>query len=339
MKKTTLFLNSMVIGMALALSGCFHGETFEEWRNQHFASNPDEFPVIEPNDTQIDLNCKKYLKHISENLQNRAQFKRKVRIIASQNTSAFLNASHSWGGREAKLKALNYFAQKLISGFGTLSDFQIVNTEEEALRGLTAPSVENQQSTDIYTLAFNVTILNVEQIWKKEAYFDKRGNKYYRDKPYCKGSFAASVVLLDNHGVQKLTLDSSKSVIFAMGNSDNDESAKERCRKVLIDDVSRRLFAQYTRKTAPPAYVRRLCGNGLFAEIPLGSKYGVHPGMVVEFYQNEETTDIGTGKTALTKRHLADGVVVRAQDAVHSWVKINLYHYRRVHIGTFVRVK
>lgn len=336
MKKKLFFLNYVIFCLLFLLNGCFHGETFTEWKYQNFSDNPDEFSAVEPNDTQEDPVCKKYLRVISKNLENRGKFKKKVRIIASQNTAAFLNASHGWGNREDKMKALNYFAQKLISGFGTLSDFQIVNTEEEALRGLTNPAADNQ-NLDIYTLAFNVTILNVAKVWKEESYYSN-GNRYTKNVPYCEGSFSASIVLLDNHGVQKMTLDASKDLSFKMEDSGNENNALLSCRKALIDAVSRQLFVQYAKKKAPLAYVAELRGNGLFARIPLGSKYGLRPGMYVDFIQLTEFQDIATGKKSLNRNRIADGVVVRVE-STYSWVKINLHHYRKVHLGTLVKIK
>ena len=79
MKAPVLFLNLGILCMALFLSGCFHGETFSEWKNQHFADNPDEFSAIAPNDTQEDPVCRKFLSKISSDLENRGKFKRKVK--------------------------------------------------------------------------------------------------------------------------------------------------------------------------------------------------------------------------------------------------------------------
>ena len=105
----------------------------------------------------------------------------------------------------------------------------------------------------------------------------------------------------------------------------------------LAEAAAQALLAEYSRQLAPPAYVSEVRGNGLFARISIGKAYGVHPGVVVRFMKHEKVANPITGTMEVRKTQLAVGEVVKS-DNDSAWVKIHLFHYRKVHIGTMVEL-
>jgi len=314
----------------LMLTGCMHGETFSEWKSQLMDKDPWMVAVVEPNDTKEDETNREFLDEVRVLKEKRGNFQREARVLPSQNVTAFLNSPRA-GGKEANRRLLVAYAGKLMAGFAGIRDFKIIGTEDETIAQLSAPAIGAQAGGNTaHILSFNILSLSSQRVQKTLLGAPVVAN----GQPlYCyTGEMSASVALINPQGEQRMNLTASVKV--------NGQETAEQAQQALIDAAVVELVRQYSERTSPPAYVSQLRGNGLFAEITLGSEYGVAAGNKIEFYRNEKVPDFVTGKPTVRKSVVATGVVSESRFVSEntSWVKIDLHHLRNVHLGTFARV-
>lgn len=324
----------VVIGCAgismSALTGCMHGETFAEWKGQLLESDPWTVAVVEPNDSAVDEGNREFIQEVKVAMEQRGKFQREARVLPSQNVTAFLNSPRE-GGKEANRRLLVAYAGKILGAFSTVKSLKIVGTEDEAIAQLSAPTIgapEADKAT--YVLSYNILSLSTQ---KTQKMLLGQPIVINGQPQYCYvGEMSANIVLLNEKGQQKMNLAASVKV----GGQETEALAQQ----ALIDAVVANLIGQYSERVAPPAYVSQLRGNGLFAEITLGSDYGIRPGTQIEFYQNVKGTDFVSGKPTVKKTVVATGKVADARfiTSNSSWVKIDYHHYRKAHLGTFARV-
>ena len=328
------------ISLLAVITGCMHGETFAEWKDQMIASDPRSMAAVEPNDTQVDERNREFLQEMKARMEKRGKFKRDVRLLPSQNVGTFLKSPRN-GGIEANRRLLVAFAGRLQGELGKIKDFNIVGTEAETLAQLQSPGAAAEVADGkTYTLAFNILSLSVKGMQKTvtdgsiAALVDKKARRQQQTRTVIVygGEIVANAILLTPSGQQRLSLEASVST--------SDAQTEEQANQTLIDAAVAQMAAQYLEKKAPPAYVTQMHGNGLFAEITLGSDYGLKPNVEMEFYQNVKDTDFVTGKPMIRQNVVATGRVSDARfiQPGSSWVKVDLHHYRKVHLGTFVRV-
>lgn len=322
-------IGASCFGLAV-LTGCMHGETFGEWKSQLMDKDPWQVAAVEPNDTMVDETNREFLEEVRVMKEKRGKFQREARVLPSQNVTAFLNSPRT-GGKEANRRLLVSYAGKLMAGFSGIRDFKIIGTEDETIAQLSAPAIGAQMGGNTaHILSFNILSLSAQRVQKTLLGTPVVVN----GKPlYCyTGEMSASVALLNPQGEQRMNLTASVKV----DGLDTEEQAQQ----ALIDAAVAELVRQYSERTSPPAYVAQLRGNGLFAEITLGSEYGMAAGNKIEFYRNEKVTDFVTGKPTVKKTVVATGVVSESRfiSEKTSWVKIDLHHQRNVHLGTFARV-
>ena len=327
-------LKMVVIGCAgismSALTGCMHGETFAEWKGQLLESDPWTVAVVEPNGSAVDEGNREFIQEVKVAMEQRGKFQREARVLPSQNVTAFLNSPRE-GGKEANRRLLVAYAGKILGAFSTVKSLKIVGTEDEAMAQLSAPTIgvpEADKAT--YVLSYNILSLSTKRVQKTLL---GRPVVINGQPQYCfVGEMSANIALLNEKGQQKMNLAASVKV----DGQETDELAQQ----ALIDAAVANLIGQYSERVAPPAYVSQLRGNGLFAEITLGSDYGIQPGTSIEFYQNVKSTDFVSGKPTVKKTVVATGKVADARFITpnSSWVKIDYHHYRKAHLGTFARV-
>ena len=324
----------VVIGCAgismSALTGCMHGETFAEWKGQLLESDPWTVAVVEPNDSAVDEGNREFIQEVKVAMEQRGKFQREARVLPSQNVTAFLNSPRE-GGKEANRRLLVAYAGKILGAFSTVKSLKIIGTEDEAIAQLSAPTIgapEADKATHV--LSYNILSLSTKRVQKTLLGQPVVING---QPQYCfVGEMSANIVLLNEKGQQKMNLAASVKV----DGQETDELAQQ----ALIDTAVANLIGQYSERVAPPAYVSQLRGNGLFAEITIGSDYGLRPGTQIEFYQNVKSTDFVSGKPTVKKTVVATGKVADARFITpsSSWVKIDYHHYRKAHLGTFARV-
>ena len=320
-----------VVGLGLAtLTGCMHGETFAEWKGQLLESDPWTVAVVEPNDSAVDEGNREFIQEVKVAMEQRGKFQREARVLPSQNVTAFLNSPRE-GGKEANRRLLVAYAGKILGAFSTVKSLKIVGTEDEAIAQLSAPTIgapEADKAT--YVLSYNILSLSTQ---KTQKMLLGQPIVINGQPQYCYvGEMSANIVLLNEKGQQKMNLAASVKV--------DGQETETLAQQALIDAVVANLIGQYSERVAPPAYVSQLRGNGLFAEITIGSDYGLRPGTQIEFYQNVKSTDFVSGKPTVKKTVVATGKVADARfiTSNSSWVKIDYHHYRKVHLGTFARV-
>lgn len=325
-----LLLISIISTGLLVLMGCMHGETFAEWKSQNFEKDPWEVTVVEPNDSLVDETNREFIQEVKTAIAQRDKFQREARVLPSQNVTAFLNSPRV-GGQEANRRILVAYASKILSAFSTVKSLKIIGTEDEAMAQLSAPTIGAPTETKAtYVLSYNILSLSTQKVQKKLL---GQPVTIGGQVQYCYiGEMSANIVLLDEKGQQKMNLAASVSV--------DGQDTEELAQQALIDAVVTNIIGQYTERVAPPAYVSQLRGNGLFAEITLGSDYGISAGTTIEFYQNVKDTDFVSGKPIVKKMVVATGTVSEQRfiSPNSAWVKINYHHYRKVHLGTFARV-
>lgn len=313
-----------------ALTGCMHGETFAEWKGQLLESDPWTVAAVEPNDSTVDEGNREFIQEVKVAMEQRGKFQREARVLPSQNVTAFLNSPRA-GGTEANRRLLVAYAGKILGAFSTVKSLKIVGTEDEAIAQLSAPTIgapEADKAT--YVLSYNILSLSTQ---KAQKMLLGQPIVINGQPQYCYvGEMSANVVLLNEKGQQKMNLAASVKV--------DGQDTEELAQQALIDAAVANLIGQYSERVAPPAYVSQLRGNGLFAEITLGSDYGIRPGTPIEFYQNVKGTDFVSGKPTVKKTVVATGKVADARFITpnSSWVKIDYHHYRKAHLGTFARV-
>lgn len=324
----------VVIGCAgismSALTGCMHGETFAEWKGQLLESDPWTVAVVEPNDSAVDEGNREFIQEVKVAMEQRGKFQREARVLPSQNVTAFLNSPRE-GGKEANRRLLVAYAGKILGAFSTVKSLKIVGTEDEAIAQLSAPTIGTPEADKAtYVLSYNILSLSTQ---KTQKMLLGQPIVINGQPQYCYvGEMSANIVLLNEKGQQKMNLAASVKV--------DGQETETLAQQALIDAVVANLIGQYSERVAPPAYVSQLRGNGLFAEITLGSDYGLRPGTQIEFYQNVKSTDFVSGKPTVKKTVVATGKVADARFITpnSSWVKIDYHHYRKAHLGTFARV-
>jgi len=331
MSKKVVCFGVSCVGLAL-LSGCMHGETFAEWKGQMLDNDPWIVLPVEPNDSTVDETNREFLQEVRSLKEKRGKFQREARPMPSQNVTAFLNSSRT-GGREANRRLLVSFAGKLTGGFSRIRDFKIVGTEDETLAQLSAPTIGvPAEDNTAHILSYNILSLSTRRVAKTLLGTPVTVNG---QPQYCYvGEMSANLALLDPKGAQRMSLAASVSI------PSNGPETEEMAEQALIDAAVSDIVRQYTERTAPPAYVSQMRGNGLFAEITLGSDYGITPGTLIEFYQNVKSEDLVSGKPIVKKTVVATGKVAEGRfvSGNTSWVKVDCHHYRKVHLGTFARV-
>jgi len=331
MRKRVVCFGASWVGLTL-LSGCMHGETFGEWKGQLLDSDPWTVQPVEPNDSAVDETNREFLQEVRALKEKRGKFQREARPMPSQNVTAFMNSSRT-GGREANRRLLVSFAGKLTSSFSGIRDFKIIGTEDETLAQLSSPTIGvPSEGNTAYLLSYNILSLSTRRVVKTllGAQVSVNGQTQY-----CYvGEMSASLALLDPKGSQRMSISASVSI------PSNGPETEEMAEQSLIDAAVADIVRQYMERTAPPAYVSQMRGNGLFAEITLGSDYGVTPGTLIEFYQNVKAEDLVSGKPIVKKTVVATGKVAEGRfvSGNASWVKVDCHHYRKVHLGTFARV-
>ena len=323
----------VIVGLGLSsLTGCMHGETFGEWKSQLLDNDPWSVDVVEPNDTKVDEVNKEFLDQVRRDMEQRGKFRKDVRFMPSQNVNAFLNSPRA-GGKDENRRLLVSFGGKLMGAFASIKDFNIVGTEEELQNSIAMPTVGFPTAEHpTYTLAFNILNLPTPHPVLKKKLVPSLNGLHEQTITVYTGEISASVALINPQGEQRLNLTANAKV--------DDIASEELAEEALIVEVVNKLLGAYAEKVSPPAYVSQLRGNGLFAEVTLGSGYGIQSGTKVEFYHDVRTTDFVTGKPKVSKTVVATGTVIdgRYVSENSSWVKIELFHYRKVHLGTFVRV-
>ena len=320
-----------VVGFGLAmLTGCMHGETFAEWKGQLLENDPWTVEAVDPNDTAVDEANREFIQEVKTAMEQRGKFQREARVLPSQNVTAFLNSPRT-GGREANRRLLVAYASKVLGAFSTVKSLKIVGTEDEAISQLSAATIGLPEADKpTYVLSYNILSLSTQKTQKALLGQPVVING---QPQYCYGGeMSANIVLLDEKGQQKMNLAASVKV--------DGQETEEQAQQALIDSAVANLIGQYSERVAPPAYVSQLRGNGLFAEITLGSDYGICPGTPIEFYQNVKSTDFVSGKPIVKKTVVATGKVADARFVTPNaaWVKIDYHHYRKAHLGTFARV-
>ena len=322
-------LGAISAGLSV-FTGCMHGETFAEWKGQLLESDPWTVAAVEPNDTKVDEANREFIQEVKTAMAQRDKFQREARVLPSQNVTAFLNSPRE-GGKEANRRLLVAYAGKILGAFSTVKSLKIIGTEDEAMAQLSAPTIgvpEAGKAT--YVLSYNILSLSTKKVQKTLLGAPVVVNG---QPQYCYvGEMSSNIALLDEKGQQKMNLAASVKV--------NGQETDELAQQALIDTAVADLIGQYSERVAPPAYVSQLRGNGLFAEITLGSDYGIRPGTQIEFYQNVKGTDFVSGKPTVKKTVVATGKVADARfiSPKSSWVKIDYHHYRKAHLGTFARV-
>ena len=308
----------LMAGMMVAtafLTGCMHGETFDEWKAQLFDNDPLVLQVVPPNDTEVDEKGRVFAQAALETIEQRKNFTCDVKLVPSQRLIGFIANS-----RDRQLFAKTV-STRIFSGFNALSDFNFVGNEADALD--TAPTAVST-ANDTYSLVFDIVNLNV----------NKRVDQKYnmitqKTEPFIvfDGTTEVALTLLDPEGKQKLYMLVKPSV----AQCETPEAASD----ALAAAAAQMLVADYGRQVAPPAYVSEMRGNGLFAKISIGSAYGVQLGDVIRFFEQETVANAVTGSMENRQTQLATGVV-KQLGSDYAWVKIDWFHYRRVHIGTLV---
>ena len=322
-------LGAMSAGLSV-FTGCMHGETFAEWKGQLLESDPWAVTAVEPNDTQVDEANREFIQEVKTAMAQRDKFQREARVLPSQNVTAFLNSPRV-GGREANRRLLVAYAGKILGAFSTVKSLKIIGTEDETMAQLSAPTIGAPEAGKAtYVLSYNILSLSTKKVQKMLL---GQPIVINGQPQYCfVGEMSANIVLLNEKGQQKMNLAASVKV--------DGQETEELAQQTLIDVAVANLIGQYSERVAPPAYVSQLRGNGLFAEITLGSDYGIRPGTPIEFYQNVKGTDFVSGKPTVKKTVVATGKVSDARFITpnSAWVKVDCHHYRKAHLGTFARV-
>ena len=322
-------LGAISAGLSV-FTGCMHGETFAEWKGQLLESDPWAVTAVEPNDTQVDEANREFIQEVKTAMAQVDQFQREARVLPSQNVTAFLNSPRE-GGKEANRRLLVAYAGKILSAFSTVRSLKIIGTEDEAIAQLSAPTIGVPDAGKAtYVLSYNILSLSTKKVQKMLL---GQPIVINGQPQYCYvGEMSSNIVLLNEKGRQKMNFAASVKV----DGQETDELAQQ----ALIDAAVANLIGQYSERVAPPAYVSQLRGNGLFAEITLGTDYGIRPGAPIEFYQNVKGTDFVTGKPTVKKTVVATGKVADARFITpkSSWVKVDSHHYRKAHLGTFARM-
>ena len=315
----TAFQFSLLLGLcscAFFLTGCMHGETFAEWKAQMFDKDPMSALVIPPNDTITDANGLAVYQQQKDNLEARKEFNNDVKLVPSSKLHGFIGNS---GSRQQFAKRLS---SRIYSTFNSLSDFTFSTLEEDVLEG-TATAVDAEEENNINLFVYNIVALDMVQYTTSKIGLDGRTRTY----EYYRGNAEVTLTLLDPEGNQRLYLPVSVAV-DEMGTDVETLDA-------LANVAAQELLTEFSRQTAPLAFVSEVRGNGLFAKISQGKDYGIQQGGRVSFYSLEPVMNPLTGQMENRQTVLASGVaLVVGPD--YAWIKVDLFHYRKVHIGTLV---
>ncbi|MBQ9366510.1 MAG: hypothetical protein IJT83_01925 [Victivallales bacterium] len=319
MKKCVqLVLLAGMMMSAACLTGCMNGETFDEFKAQLFSNDPMVLQVIPPNDITVDERGLEYAKEVQKTIEERKNFKCDVKLIPSMRLPSFIR-NNAVRQEFAKTTSTRIFA-----GFNALSDFNFVGNELESLE--TLPEAASFAKSENYSLVFDIVNLSLDEERGGSLSLKLNNVSTVTGPTYC-GSTDVALTLLDPEGKQRLYMHVKPSVSGCASYND--------ARDALADAAVQMLLTEYARQLAPPAAVDEVRGNGLFARINVGGAYGIQVGSIIRFVEQEMVKNRITEVEEFRQTQVADGVV-KMVGSDYAWVKINKFHFRRVHIGTLV---
>lgn len=331
LKQKLEFVGGALAAVALtSLTGCMHGETFAEWRQGLFENDPWAVPVVEPNDTLVDEHARPPKDENGNNVRI------KVRLMPSQYITSFLESNRD-GGRQENQRLLVSFATRMKSAFANVKQLNFIDTENELVERFSAPTPTLSAPESAYVMSLNVVSLDTRAVGPSDLPIPPVVKPEYSDllkrkEPTYEGDITLTLAMLNPSGEQRMSLEATAHVSRA--------ASHRQAAEQLIANAVNSLLRQYTERMAGVAYVRSMRGNGLFAEVSFGSERGVQPGASLEFFQFEELTDPLTGQKRRRETVIGTGKVLGSRfiEANSLWAKLDDFHYRRVHLGTFVRV-
>lgn len=269
--------------------------------------------------------------------QARGNFQRKIMIKPSEKVGLFLNMRlHmiplSW--RRDLLGAMDSKLVELISG---MADFEVVNAESGNLSNSPQirrlPSAPAANQNGVYVLTYNIInasfddlrsktegVTDIVDVWVNNS-TSRKVNRTIRAVQVWTAKVKVEVMLTDPTGKRIFTF--AGDAVTPQFPSERPEFANM---KQAVEIAASLAMRNYAKKYAPPMYVVETIGNGAFAKLSIGSKYGLVRGQKVRFYRsvsrpsalNPETEEIskvivGYGKVGLY------GAPVEAD---HAWVYV-----------------
>lgn len=309
------------VGFVSLLSGCrcwYHGATFSEAWDQDFASDPDAFAIVSPNDLTRDPNAP------GGAVANK-NWVVEASVVPADDAKDSLRSMY--GNIIVNKRYFVELGSKLANSFGRLRNFRIVGTQAADVSGVT----EVQQNA-ANRLTYNITQLSVQHVPRRYV------NPVYSNGRLIRSGYwipskeiatvAIRVALLAADGTQRFSIEGTGNVESA--------TSQEACHAALDAAVKNVMF-QYAMKFAPPSYVTMLRGNGLFAKIEIGTESGLMNGMNVNFVQLVNLGSVG-GQNNVQENVVAAGTIVKVGNGF-AWCKVGCHHYRVVKLGTLVKLR
>lgn len=321
MKKRNILLVALSTPvLALLLGGCSCGASFSEWWYEKNTDDPSSVGIVLPNDTIIDPMAD----HVQEKSND---WNITASVVPAEEAEASLaSIGTNRYGAEKTRQFFVALGQDVANRFGALKNFKLVGS----------PAADPSGITEVHTSAPNRLTYNLTQLSSKYTqgkYHDAvwvNGHKIadsYRDPDYYTATAGVQVALIDDTGNQRFSIN---AVVSA--NADTAENASSMAIKAAVNDV----MYQYGMRYAPPGHVTMMRGDGLFAKINIGQNDGVTLGMPVRFIQYVSIGKLGN-QDNIQENIIAIGNVVKIEGE-SSWVKINCYHHKVVHIGCLVKL-
>ena len=294
-----------------------HGETFGEWSEQVFASDPMAKPVVSPNDTMVDAASQEVMAAVMKSINERKTYKLAICVVPSPSMTLFMQRRMP-GGPATTQDVVSRFAEKLGTHLASLADFTLVPP----------PLPGTAEATQVHRLVYNIQYCDLRPIRITEP-----PDRHHREEWYhfeYDGEMQANISLFSPANELKFSYD-ARSTIFRKENLWH-------AWRSLVDDTAKLLVNQYSRQFAPPACTTEMRGNGLFIRMNMGTAYGARPGMNVVFFRKLPVKAADGTVTGYQDQTIGTGHVMASGLATDSaWLKIHLHHYRTVHVGAFVR--
>ena len=319
-----------LICVCVTFSGCVnmcqHGGT-EHWWYSMTTKDPWS---VEPSDGDkaVDETQREFWSGVGESQEKLSSFKRKVAILPSANIRSFITAAHP-GGQDALNAMAVSFAGNLFAAFGEMNELNITNSADNAIAMLSSDDIGKVTPGDAASFMFNIHSANTAQYQKL---LQINGQLQYGFK----GSASGDVVIYDQRGKRRMQISASVTA-----SDDSELIAQQKLMKSLAEELSKKYRDKMSsiRGELPSGYITRMRGDGLFAEVNIGSEFGIRPGMSIEFFRKDHENDLINGGETICETVLGTGKVMdyRYIDKKTSWIKINDYCNHRIKCGELVR--
>ena len=306
-----------------------------------------------PGDNAVDESNMNFVAQDMKIAEARKKFRRQVKIKMSEKAERFL--SPRYYRRTGKLfispdlrkDLLATVDSKLVNIIQGMRDFELIGSEE-SLRtapGATITRVPAQGTPSAatpYLITFNInnvevrdandTIRGVTNVvgagltMSGASYRTHRAVNSANRIHWYFASVDLEITLTDPRG--KVVFNFAQSVHCPDTFPSNGPS--ETALRKAVTYAVKKAMEQYAAQFAPPLYVDRTIGNGLFVRLSAGSAYGIVKGQRVRFFRKVQckvpTLPGEPQKFEIQKQYLSSGVVGAYQAPVerdHAWVYVS----------------